>query len=143
MKNLLTNLLYLATLLVIIGVFLPLTNFAVIGNVSYFDITQFEAYLVVAFAAAGPVLVMIKLTRLLWLPVIGIWVTLFLPWVKEIINSGDSSLLGQISNKATALKNEFAADLFLNVSQYIWGGYLFLTGLILFTVCALMLTARR
>ena len=134
MKKLLPNLLYLATLMLAVGVFLPLTRFAVIGEVSYFDITQFEAYLVIALAIAAPVLVMLKLVRLLWLPVIGVWITLFLPWVKEFLNASDESFMGQLSNKAASLKNEFAADLFLNISEYIWGGYIFMTGLILFSV---------
>lgn len=33
---------YLATLMLAIGVFLPLTRFAVIGEVSYFDITSLK-----------------------------------------------------------------------------------------------------
>lgn len=143
MKNLIPNLLYLATLALIVGVFLPLTSFAVIGNVSYYDAAQFEAYLVVALAITAPVLFMLKLTRLLWIPAVGVWVTLFLPWVKEIMGSGDESLVGQISNKATSVKNEFAADLFLNISEYTWGGYIFVVALVVFTLCALILTAKK
>lgn len=143
MKNLLSNLLYLATLMLAVGVFLPLTRFAVVGDVSYFDITQFEAYLVIALAISAPILFMLKLSRLLLIPVAGVWITLFLPWVKELINSGDGTLVGQLSNKAASLKNEFAADLFLNITDYAWGGYVFLAGLILFTVSGLLLSANK
>lgn len=140
MKNLLSNLLYIGTLLLSVGVFLPLTRFAILGDVSYFDITQFEAYLVIAFAVSAPVLLMLKLSPLLWLPAVGVWVTLFLPWVKEFLNSSDDTLVGQLSNKAVSLKNDFAAELFLNVTDYVWGGYIFLVGLFLFTVTALLLS---
>jgi hypothetical protein len=52
-------------------------------------------------------------------------------------------MLGQLSNKASAAMQDFAAEFFFNVFEFSWGGYVFLLGLILFTATGLMKGLRK
>ena len=130
---------YAGAFLLAVGVFLPLTRMAVVGNVTYHQIAELEAYLVIAFAGAGILLSFLKLKKLVPLAVLGIWVALFLPLIQQLISSQDKTLLGQLSHQANAAMNEFAMQMLWSLDAYQWGGFVFLAGLALFTGCGLLL----
>lgn len=138
-KRWLENGLYAGAFLLAVGVFLPFTRMAVIGNVSYHQMAEFEAYLVIACAAAGIVLSFVKLSKLVPFTVLGVWVAIFLPWLQQLINAQDKSLLGQLSYQANAAMNDFAKSILWNIDAYQWGGFVFLTGLALFTALGLFI----
>ena len=137
-KKNLDMLLYISAIMLAIGVFLPLTTFAIIGDVSYNRIAQLESYIVILLAVSAPIFIFIKQSRFIIASVIGVWVTLLLPAIQNLMGSTDSSMLGQLSNKASAAMQDFAAEFFFNVFEFSWGGYVFLLGLILFTATGLM-----
>ena len=142
-KQTLEQLIYASALMLAVGVFLPLTTLAVIGDVSYNRIAQLESYVVILFAISAPVFVFIKQPKFILASVIGVWVTLFLPALKGLFKSTDSSMLGKLASKASGVMQDYAADLFLNVFSFSWGGYLFLAGLFLFTYAGVMRSLKK
>ena len=129
---------YLSATLLAVGVFLPLTTMAVIGDVSYNRIAELESYIVILFAVSAPVFIFIKQPKFVLASAAGVWITLLLPALKSLFKSSDTSTLGKLSAKASGAMQDFAADLFLNVFEFSWGGYLFLLGLIVFTVACVL-----
>jgi hypothetical protein len=109
-----------------IGVFLPLTELPAYGAVSYNKISPIESYLVVLFALSGPVFIFLNKTNFLKFSPIGAWLVLLFPAIKSLSKSGDSSLL------------DFAGNLFLNIFEFGWGGFIFLLGLIVFSISSVI-----
>ena len=77
-------------------------------------------------------------TKLLILPPAGVWLTLLFPAIKSLFESKDTSLLGKLTDGATSVMSDFAGDLFLNVADLSWGGFVFLLGLLGFTVSSIV-----
>lgn len=120
------------------GVFLPLTQLPVYGDVSYHDIAKMESWLVVASAGAGIVLLALGMKRLLILAPLAAWLTLLFPAIKSRLQLEDEGLLSSIGNKVSSVMQEFAVDLFLNIVEFSWGGFVFLAGLLAFTLSCVM-----
>lgn len=129
---------YLSSIMLIAGVFLPLTKLPFYGDVSYHRIAGFESYLIILFAAAAPVLLFMNQHRLVKLAPAGVWLTLLLPMIKGLFKSDDTSLFGKISSRAASAMQDFAADFFMNIADFRWGGLVFLAGLLIFTVSCLL-----
>jgi len=64
---------YIYTIMVAGGVFLPLASLSVVGDISYNRVADVESYLVIAFALSTPVLVFMGQQKyaILSLPVFG------------------------------------------------------------------------
>ncbi len=142
-KQTLDMLIYVSAVMLAVGVFLPLTSLAVIGDVSYNRIAQLESYIVILFAVSAPAFVFIKQTKFTLGSVIGVWITLLLPAIQSLLKSPDNSALGKLTSKAAGKMQEYAADLFLNVFDFSWGGYIFLAGLLLFTYAGIMRALKK
>lgn len=125
---------YISAILLAIGVFLPITELPIYGEVSYNKISSIESYLVVLFALSGPAFIFLNKIKLLKLSPIGAWLVLLFPAIKSLFKSSDSSFFGEISGKASSAMQDFAGDLFLNIFEFSWGGFVFLIGLIVFTI---------
>lgn len=138
MKKLLESAIYAAAAILAVSVFLPLTKLAIVGDVSYHEIASTESYIVILLALSAPVFIFIKQAKFVLASVIGVWITLFLPWVKQFFSSSDDTLMGKISGKSAEIMNDFAAELFLNIGRYEWGGYLLLIALLVFTVAGIL-----
>ena len=137
------TLIYASAVLLAVGVFLPLTTLAVIGDVSYSRIAQLEAYIVILFAVSAPIFVFIRQPKFILASVIGVWVTLLLPAIKSLFKTSDGSMLGQLANKASSVMQDYAAELFFNVFSFSWGGYIFLAGLLLFSVAGVLRVLKK
>jgi hypothetical protein len=129
---------YISASLLAVGVFLPITSLSVIGDVTYNRIAEFESYIVVACAIATCVLLGIDKVKLIIIPVIGIWVTLLFPAIQNALKSDEGGFLSKTVNKASGAMQDFAADLFLNVTDFSWGGFVFLLALIVLTISAVL-----
>jgi hypothetical protein len=138
MKKIMEPAIYAAASVLAVSVFLPLTKLAIVGNVSYHDIASTEAYIVILLALSGPVFIFIRQSKFILASVAGVWLTLFFPWVKQFFSSNDSTLMGQLSGKSAEIMNDFAAELFLNITRYEWGGYLLLGSLLVFTAAGIL-----
>lgn len=132
---------YLTGLLVAFSVLLPLTSLPVLGEVSYYLIAEREAHIVIALCLTTPILLLLGNTRMVILPPIGVWVTLLFPAIEQLLKK-DQGFFTQATGQANRIMQEFAADLFMNVAEFSWGGYVFLTALAGFTISCMMRTFR-
>ena len=142
-KQNLEMMIYISAVMLAVGVFLPLTTMAVIGDVSYNRIAELESYLVILLAISAPVFLFIKQPKYILVSAIGVWVTLLFPAIKGLFQSTDSSTLGKLSAKASGAMQDFAAEMFLNIFKFSWGGYIFLLGLLLFTAACVMRSMKK
>ena len=133
---------YISAAMLAIGVFLPLTELPAYGDVSYNKIASIESYLVVLFAVSGPVIILLNKIKVLKFSPIGAWLVLLFPAIKSLFKSGDSSLLGEVISEASAVMQDFAGNLFLNIFEFGWGGFVFLTGLIGFSISSVMRSVK-
>ena len=77
--------------------------------------------------------------------IVGVFLPLAsLPVVGDIsyyrLDSG--GMLGDIVGKATDPLKNFAADLFMNINEFSWGGFVFIIGLLIMTIGAFMTTMK-
>lgn len=133
---------YISAAMLAIGVFLPLTALPVYGEVSYNKISSIESYLVVLLALSGPTLIFLDKITLLKFPPIGVWLVLLFPAIKSLFKSGDSSFYGEAVSKASSVMQEFAGNLFLNIFDFGWGGFVFLIGLIVFSISSVIRSVK-
>lgn len=138
MRKLTDLLLYCGAPLLAVGVFLPMTRFAVVGDVSYYDLTATVSLVVAGCAVALPILLQLKMKKWVWLPIVGIWGALFWPKVQQQFQDEPADLFAQLSSKAQASIDAFVADVLWNIPDYSWGGYVFLVGLVACTLGALL-----
>ncbi len=132
---------YATGLLLAISVLLPITSLPIVGDVSYFRIAENEAYIVIGCCLVTPVLLLLDKSKLMILPPLGVWVTLLYPAIEEMLK-GDKGLFAQVTGQSQRILREFASDLFLNVTEFSWGGYVFLAALAGFTITCVIRTFR-
>jgi len=133
---------YISAAMLAIGVFLPLTELPVYGEVSYNKISSIESYLVVLFALSGPTFIFLDKIKLLKFSPIGAWLVLLFPAIKSLFKSDDSSLLGEAISEASSVMQDFAGNLFLNIFEFGWGGFVFLIGLIVFSISSVIRSVK-
>ena len=133
-KNKLNIAIYLSAILLMVGVFLPLANLPIYGDITYNRIAEIESYLVIFFTLSAPVLLFLGKPKLVLLSPISVWAVLLFPALKNIFKAEEErGFFAELGDKATSVMQDFAADLFLNITDFSWGGYVFLLGLVVFT----------
>jgi hypothetical protein len=131
---------YIAAVAVAVGVFLPLAKIPVYGLVTYYRIDAISAYIVIGLALFAPALIILAKSRLTFFCSCGIWLTLLFPAIKNIFQSKESGgILDDLMQKARDPLQEFAIDIFMNITDFMWGGYLFIVALLVFTISSLLL----
>ncbi|MBT6036554.1 MAG: hypothetical protein HOJ34_02965 [Kordiimonadaceae bacterium] len=135
---------YLGTFLFCLGVFLPLASIPVVGDISYYRVDNMGAIIVVLLAASAPVLIVMKKAALTFVSAIAVWVVLLWPALKNMGGGSDDSggMLGDLMGKATDPLADFAGDLFMNINEFSWGGFVFLLGLLVLTAGCVMTTIK-
>lgn len=135
---------YVSAVMLALGMFLPLTNIPVYGDVSYHRIAKVEAYLVLVFALAAPVMLFLKQTKRLFFAPVGVWIVLLFPAIKSALTPRSSKgMFSGITDGASGVMGEFAARLFLNIANFEWGGLIFIAGLLVFTVACVLAALKR
>ena len=137
-KKKLESAIYISVVMLVVGIFLPLTKLPIYGDVSYNRVASIESYMVIMFALLAPVLLFIKKTKFIKIPPVGVWLVLLLPAIKSLFQSKDSGFFGELGDKASSVMTDFAADLFLNITEFSWGGVIFIIGLLGFTASCVM-----
>lgn len=132
---------YLTGILVAFSVWLPLASLPVIGEVSYHLIAEREANIVIAFCLLTPLFLLLGKSRLVILPLTCMWIALLFPTIEQFIKS-DEGFLSQATGQANRIMQEFSADLFMNVAEFSWGGYVFLAALVGFTITCVLRAFR-
>ena len=138
-KKFLQILIYLSCVLIVIGVFLPLASIPIYGDITYNRIASFESYIVIVCAVCAPLLVLVGKQKITVISAVAIWVTLLFPAIKKTLQgSEEQGLLGDLISSATDPLKDFAADLILNVTDFSWGGYVFLGGIVILTISSVL-----
>jgi len=132
---------YLTGILVAFSVLLPITSLPILGEVSYHLIAEREANIVIAFCLVTPIFLLLGKSKLVILPLAGVWITLLFPAIEQLLIS-DEGFFSQATEQANRIMQEFAADLFMNVTEFSWGGYVFLAALAGFTITCTMKAFR-
>ena len=133
---------YISAVMLAIGVFLPITELPAYGEVSYNRISSIESYLVVLFALSGPAFIFLGKVKLLKFSPLGAWLVLLFPAIKSLFKSDDSSFVGEAVSEASSVMQDFAGNLFLNILDFSWGGFVFLIGLIVFSISSVIRSVK-
>lgn len=133
---------FISASMLAIGVFLPLTELPVYGGVSYHDLLAIEPYLVVLAALSGPAFIFLDKSKWLKFSPLAAWLVLLFPAIKSLFKSSDEGFFSETISKASSVMQDYAADLFLNVFSFSWGGFVFMIGLIVFSVSSVMRSIR-
>jgi hypothetical protein len=132
---------YLTGILVAFSVLLPITSLPVMGEVSYLQVAEREANIIIAFCLVNPLFLLLGKSRLVILPLTGVWVALLFPAIKQLLKR-DEGVFSQATGQVNRITQEFAADLFMNVTEFSWGGYVFLVALVGFTITCVLRAFR-
>ena len=84
------------------------------------------------------IFIFLSKTNLLKFSPIGAWLVLLFPAIKSLSKSGDSSLLDKAISEASSVMQDFAGNLFLNIFEFGWGGFIFLLGMIVFSISSVI-----
>ena len=133
---------YVTAVILAVSLFLPMTSLPVIGEVSYNRVADIESYLVIAFCVAAVGLLLAGKSRFVAGSAIGVWVTLLFPAIRNALRTEDDGLLARAAKQASGKLQEFAGDLFMNVLDFSWGGYVFLVALLGFTIACVLRTFK-
>ncbi|NNE38844.1 MAG: hypothetical protein HKN08_11110 [Gammaproteobacteria bacterium] len=143
-QNTLNGAIYLSAILLIVGVFLPLASLPIYGNITYNRIAEIESYLVILFTLSAPILLFLGKPKSVILSPISVWAVLLFPALKNIFNAEEErGFFAELGDKAASVMQDFAAELFLNITDFNWGGYVFLLGLIVFTISCLIRCIKK
>jgi len=137
-QKILTLVVFISALMLMAGLFSPLTRIPIYGDLSYYRISPYETYFVILFAVLGPALILINKQKLLLLAPLGVWITLFFHVLKSYFKPEKSSVLGKMNDKLVSVMQDNVVDLLLKVLELNWGGYLFIAGLFLFTISCVL-----
>lgn len=124
---------YLSAILLSGSVFLPLTTFHVYGDASYYRIAEIEAWLVIIISMMAPGLMLYGKEKLAILSPLAVWGVLLYPTLRNTLGATNNSLLNQLGNGVSTAMSDFAANLFFNIGDYHWGGFVFLFALLTFS----------
>ena len=131
---------YISAIMIVAGVFLPIASIPVYGEITYHRIDDISSYIIIVFALLAPVLVILSRNKLTFLCSCGIWLTLLYPAIKNMFRQEESGgFIDKLMKKAADPLQEYAIDLFLNITDFMWGGYIFIVGLLIFTLSSLIL----
>ena len=143
-KKILQILIYISSVMIVIGVFLPLASLPVYGDITYNRIASLESYIIILFSVFAPLLVFIGKQRMVVISAVAIWLTLLFPAIKKIFQgSEERGLLGDLVSSVTDPLKDFAADLILNITEFSWGGYVFLGGLVILTISSILIIFKK
>jgi hypothetical protein len=67
---------------------------------------------------------------------------LFSPALQEMLSARNNNALQQFGDGVTSAMADFSTDLFLNITEFNWGGYAFLTALLVFTAASALYQLR-
>jgi ABC-type enterochelin transport system permease subunit len=134
---------YISAFLLAVGVFLPLTKLPILGEVTYNRVAEIESFLVIGFAILGVVFLQIKKHRFIPIAVAGVWLAMLFQTVRGLLQPKDTSLVGQMTSKATSALVEFGSEFFLNIFEFSWGGFVLLIGLLGFTCTGVVRASKK
>jgi len=141
-KNLNTAI-YAASALLAISVFLPLIELPAYGEVTYNRVAPVESYLVIILAISAVTILLLKKLKLLYFSPAGVWLVLLFPAIQGLFEKKKENILTEVGDAAVGVFQDFAADLFLNIFNFHWGGFVFLISLLAFTASCIIRAIKQ
>ncbi|WP_286830941.1 MULTISPECIES: hypothetical protein [Kordiimonas] len=134
---------FAGALMTIIGAFSPLLDVIHLKVISYADIGKPQLYVLIACAVLAPVLDAVKSRKGAFVAVLGVWGALCWPLIRwQLHLEREHGFWGEVEKHVTDPLEEagehIAERLFLRIDDFEWGGYVFLGGVVLMTIAALM-----
>lgn len=126
-----------------VGVFLPLLHIPIYGTVTYHRAAPVEAWIIITCAVTAPLLLWMRRPRLCPLPAAGVWMTLCFPQIRDSLSRPPSGGLQRSVADASAGATRAASDFFAEISDFLWGGWVFFGGCLAFTVVCLLALGLR
>ena len=134
---------YISTIMIAAGVFLPLAVVPVYGEVTYNGIAEPQSYVVIGFSLSGVVLLVMGSYSRVWLAALGIWITLLFPLIKSKITPDRRGTISRAVDTITKPAEDLATDFLLHITELSWGGLVLVTGCAIFTVASLVLIRKK
>ena len=137
----------LGSILLAVGVFLPIVRFPILGSVNYLRTGDGEGAVVLVLAALSVLAVTKRVYRCLWLlsvtafGALGLTSMSFRSWLSDIkdpLNTTEMAELGPFRGLAEGLNN-----IAINMIQIEWGWVVLVSGAVLLMVCAGMKEGER
>lgn len=133
---------YLGAVTLAIGIFLPLAELEIVGVVNYYQVSPALAGVVLACVIVSTALMLMDRDRLILICLGGVWASFLYPLVQAQLQGPLPESRQTISEPAAEVLPQFAAEMFLRIGEFAWGGYVLLAGLACFTVSSLRLLRR-
>jgi len=133
---------FLGAIAIVIGAFLPFATLVAV-DVSYWGVAHTEKFIFLAGVIAAPVLLFMGKDKFMILSTLIAWVSLLFPVIKGLFKSNDGGLLKQISSEVTNTIGNKVGSILFDFTNYEWGAYVFLAGLLIFTIGTLRVWKAR
>ncbi|MGK0298433.1 MAG: hypothetical protein ACI9XC_002055 [Gammaproteobacteria bacterium] len=125
------------------GVFLPLASIPIYGDITYNRIASLESYIVIFLAIIVVMLIFMSKSKMSIFPVAGIWLTLLFPAIKSVLKQQeDKGIFSKFASKVTDPLKDFAVNFITNITEFSWGGYVFMVGLFILTLSSILLVIK-
>lgn len=148
-KRNISFMMFAGALMTIIGAFSPMLDVLHLKVISYAEIGKPQLYVLIACALLAAVCEGAKARKAALAAVVGAWGAICWPLIRwQLHLEREHGFWGDIEKHVTDPLEEagehIAERLFLHVKDFEWGGYVFLGGLVLMTIAALVgLRARK
>ena len=129
--------------MVAVGVFLSLASIPIYGDITYNRIASLESYIVIFLAVTVVILIIMRKAKMSILPVTGIWLTLLFPAIKDLFKQQeDKGIFSELASNVTDPLKDFAVNFITNITNFSWGGYVFIVGLFVLTLSSILLVMK-
>lgn len=136
--------LILAAILTSVGAFSPMIDILGVSNMSYAGVAEERAYLLVACANLAVILSVTGKRRFTVLPALGAWVIFLWPFLERLVGDSDrGGLLDKVKDIGVDPLKKVTEQFFKNIFDLEWGGYMFLAGMVLLLITAVMISLNR
>jgi hypothetical protein len=135
----------IGSLLLILGVFIPLVKIPIVGGITFYGNSKLEATIVIAIAVISIFLVVAKRYILLWVSGFALLAVVSVRGIQTIqkLNSAKSTAEKIFGEKLAAKITSKVTNVAINHVHISWGLIFLIVGAILIILCAVLATRER
>jgi len=135
----------IGSLLLILGVFIPLVKIPLVGGISFYDNSRLEAIIVIIIAVISVFLVVAKRYILLWVSGFALLAVVSVRGIQVIkkLYSARSTAEKILGEKLTAKITKKLTHVAIEHVDISWGLVFLIVGAVLIILCAILATRQR
>ncbi|MGB9596729.1 MAG: hypothetical protein ACPL7B_10655 [Candidatus Poribacteria bacterium] len=135
----------IGSILLILGVFIPLVKIPIVGGISFYDNSKLEAIIVIIIAVISIFLVVAKRYILLWFSGFALLAVVLVRGIQVIrkLYSARSTAEKILGERLTAKLTKKLTNIAIEHVDISWGLIFLIVGAILIILCALLATKKR